>query len=91
MWYPTTDASSAPAIGKAGPVFGERKAAFLIMGQDRPGARADNLQQLAEHGINITAVDGLTAEKGCCGAILRIKSKDVARAGRVLCASAGDG
>jgi len=79
------------AIRKAGLVFSEKKAGFLIRGQDRPGALADNLRQLAEHGINITAVDGLTAGEGRWGAILWVSSKDVARAGRVLRARASDG
>jgi hypothetical protein len=79
------------AAKKAGLVFSEKKAGFLVRGQDRPGALADNLKRLAEHGINITAVDGLTAGEGRWGAILWVKSKDIARAGRILRAKASDG
>jgi hypothetical protein len=79
------------AAKKAGLVFSEKKAGFLVRGQDRPGALADNLKRLAEHGINITAVDGLTAGEGRWGAILWVKPKDVARAGRILRAKAKGG
>ncbi len=79
------------AAKKAGLVFSEKKAGFLVRGQDRPGALADNLKRLAERGINITAVDGLTAGEGRWGAILWVKPKDVARAGRILRAKAKGG
>lgn len=78
----------AVAVKKAGLVFSQKKDGFLIRGQDRPGALAENLKRLAERGINITAVDGLTAGEGRWCAILWVKSKDVARAGRILRAKA---
>jgi hypothetical protein len=68
--------------------FNPKKTGFLIQGDDRPGALADHLKRLAEKGINVTAVDGLSAGKGRWGAILWVKPKDIARAGRVLRAKA---
>jgi len=68
--------------------FNPKKTGFLIQGDDRPGALADHLKRLAEKGVNVTAVDGLSAGKGRWGAILWVKPKDIARAGRLLRAKA---
>jgi prephenate dehydratase len=76
------------AVRKAKLPFNPKKTGFLIQGDDRPGALADHLERLAEKGINVTAVDGLSAGKGRWGAILWVKPKDIARAGRVLRARA---
>jgi prephenate dehydratase len=76
------------AARKAKLRFNPKKTGFLIQGDDRPGALADHLRRLAEKGINVTAVDGLSAGKGRWGAILWVKPKDLARAGRRLRAKA---
>jgi hypothetical protein len=76
------------AAKKAGLKFNPKKVGFLIQGEDRPGALADNLKHLADAGINVTAVDGLSAGQGRWGAILWVKPKDVIRAGRLLRAKA---
>jgi len=76
------------AARKAKLRFNPKKTGFLIQGDDHPGALADHLKRLAEKGINIIAVDGLSAGKGRWGAILWVKPKDVARAGRLLRAKA---
>ncbi len=76
------------AARKAKLRFNPKKTGFLIQGDDRPGALADHLQRLADKGINVTAVDGLSAGKGRWGAILWVKPRDIARAGRVLRAKA---
>jgi hypothetical protein len=76
------------AVRKAKLPFNPKKSGFLIQGDDRPGALADHLKRLAEKGVNVTAVDGLSAGKGRWGAILWVKPRDVARAGRLLRAKA---
>lgn len=76
------------AARKAGLDFAPKKAGFLIQGDDRPGALADNLKLLADRGINVVAVDGLSAGQGRWGAILWVEPKDVNRAGRLLRAKA---
>ena len=78
----------AAAARKAGIEFSAKKAGFLIQGEDRPGAMADNLKVLADAGINIVAVDGLTAGSGRWGAIIWLADKDVRRAGSLLRAKA---
>ena len=57
---------------------------FGQYGHYRPGALADNLKRLAEHGINVTGIDGLSAGAGRWGAILWVDPKDVSQAGRLL-------
>jgi len=74
----------AAAVRKAGLAFSHKKAGFLIQGTDRTGALAEHMQRLAERGINVTAVDGLSAGAGRWGAIVWVDDADVARAGRVL-------
>jgi hypothetical protein len=76
------------AVKKAGLAFTPKKSGFLIQGEDRPGALADNLKLLADKGINVAAVDGLSAGKGRWGAILWVDTKDMERAGRALRAKA---
>lgn len=76
------------AARKAGLAFSEKKAGFLIQGDDRPGALADNLKVLADAGINIAAVDGLSAGSGRWGAIVWVGERDLRRAGNLLRARA---
>ena len=76
------------AAKMAGVSFSSKKVGFLSQGEDRPGAHAHNLKQLAEHGINVTAIDGLSAGEGRWGAILWVEPKEVSRAGRLLRAKA---
>jgi prephenate dehydratase len=76
------------AAKEAGVSFSPKKTGFLVQGEDRPGALADNLKRLAEHEINVTAIDGLTAGAGRWGAILWVNEKDTSRAGRLLRAKA---
>ncbi|MGQ0749398.1 MAG: hypothetical protein ACT4PS_02575 [Betaproteobacteria bacterium] len=76
------------AVKKAGLAFNPRKTGFLIQGEDRPGALADNLGKLAAAGVNLTAVDGLSAGEGRWGAILWVRPEDVSKAARLLGAKA---
>jgi hypothetical protein len=74
----------AVAARKAKLAFSPKKAGFLIQGDDRPGALADNLKTLADAGINVVAVDGLSAGSGRWGAIIWVGEEDVRRAGALL-------
>jgi hypothetical protein len=85
---PENTRTFAAAARKAGLLFSARKTGFLIQGEDRPGALADNLKTLADAGINVVAVDGLTAGNGRWGAIIWVGDADVARTGRLLRAKA---
>jgi len=61
-----------------------KKTGFLIRGKDRRGAIAGVMARLARSGINVTAVDAVSAGSGRFGAILWVKQKDVNRAVRAL-------
>jgi hypothetical protein len=76
------------AARKAGIAFSEKKAGFLIQGDDRPGALAGTLKALADGGINVAAVEGMTAGHGRWAAIIWVGPADVRRAGSLLRANA---
>ena len=60
------------------------KRGFLIQGRDRVGAVQRQLAKLAERGVNVTAVDAVTAGGGRFGMILWVKPRDTAKAARAL-------
>jgi hypothetical protein len=64
--------------------LGRPKRAFLIQGSDRVGAVHAHLARLADAGVNVTAVDAVTAGAGRYGVILWVKPRDYARAARAL-------
>lgn len=72
------------AVKKAGLAFTPKKSGFLIQGKDRAGALADNLKTLAEAGVNVTAVDAVSAGQGRWGAIIWVAPQDVARTARLF-------
>ena len=78
----------AAAAKKAGLAFSEKKSGFLIQGDDRPGALAENVKVLADASINIAAVDALSAGAGRWGAIIWVADRDVRRTGSLLRAKA---
>lgn len=60
-----------------------RKTAFLVRGDDRPGAAADLLTRVGSAGINVTALDAIAVD-GRYGALFWVADDDVARAVEVL-------
>jgi hypothetical protein len=60
------------------------KQAFLVQGDDRPGAVAQVLARVAKARVNVTAVTGLAAGRGRFAAILWVKPRDQRRAARAL-------
>ena len=72
------------AARKAGFAFNPKKTGFVIQGDDRPGALADDIRALAEAGVNVTAVDAVAAGAGRYGAILWVKPEDVKKAAKLL-------
>ena len=60
------------------------KRAFLIDGDDRPGAGAELMGKLAEAKINVTAIDAVCAGGGRYGVILWVAPRDVKRAASLL-------
>lgn len=72
------------AARKLGLKVSKRKTVFLAQGTDKAGAVAGICSKLAKAGINMVAMDAVAAGKGRYGAIFWVKSRDVARASRVL-------
>lgn len=60
------------------------KTAFLVEGDDRPGAIATLLSRTGNAGINVTATSAVRAGPGRYGAILWVKPKDVKKAAEAL-------
>jgi hypothetical protein len=79
------DAGSFLAAAKAAKVKLSRpKKAFLINGDDRPGAMAEIHAKLAGAKVSVTAADAVCAGTGRFGAILWVKPKDVKKAAAAL-------
>ncbi|RMG60074.1 MAG: hypothetical protein D6713_03940 [Deltaproteobacteria bacterium] len=83
-FVPEDNAKFRRAAKKLGLPVSERKNCFLIQGDDRVGALQEVVQKLADAGINITAVDAVTAGKGRFGAILWVKEEDFRKAKKAL-------
>ncbi len=60
------------------------KVAFVVEGEDRPGAVAEILGRLAEAKVNVTATDALCAGAGRFGVLLWVKPRDVSKAAKAL-------
>lgn len=60
------------------------KMCLLVDCDDRPGALADLTDRLGSAKINMTAVTGLTAGQGRCGAILWVEPRDMKKAAKVF-------
>jgi hypothetical protein len=61
-----------------------RKTGFLVQGKDRTGALAGLLNKLGKAGINVTAMDAVSAGKRRYGAIFWVSPADVSKAARLL-------
>jgi hypothetical protein len=61
-----------------------RKVGFIVQGKDKTGALSGLLNTLGKAGINVTALDGVSAGKKRFGAIFWVASSDVAKAAKVL-------
>ena len=81
---PENPAALKRAAGKAGLKLSATKRAFLIQGDDRPGAVAELSQKLADAKINITAASAVSAGAGRYGMILWVLPAAYERASRAL-------
>ena len=81
---PDDEASFADVARAAGLSFALQKSGFLIQGDDRPGALAENLKKLADAHINVMAIDAVVAGAGRWAANVWVDPDDVSKAAEVL-------
>lgn len=83
-FVPEDPAAFRAAAKKAGWKVTGPKAAFLVDGEDRPGAVAEILGKLATAKVNVTATDAVCAGAGRFGVLFWVKPGDVSRAAKAL-------
>jgi hypothetical protein len=83
-FVPEDPAAFRAAAKKAGWKVTGPKTAFLVEGEDRPGAAAEILGKLADAKVNVTATDAVCAGGGRFGVLLWVKPGDVNRAAKSL-------
>lgn len=71
-------------IAKKAGLAVEKATAFLVDGDDKPGAVADLLGALAAAGINVNAVKAIQAAPGKYKAGIFVAKEDVRKAARIL-------
>jgi hypothetical protein len=81
---PEDPASLKEAAARAGVTLSEAKRAFLVQGDDRPGADADTTAKLAQATINLTAAAATGAGAGRFGMIVWVAAADYERAAEAL-------
>jgi hypothetical protein len=81
---PEDAAALKAAADQAGVPLSEAKRAFLIQGDDRVGAVADTLANLAAASVNVTAASATGAGEGRYGMILWVAAADYERAAHAL-------
>ncbi len=81
---PEAGAGFAKLAKKAGLTVGKKETAFLVSGEDRPGAVAEALAKVAAAGINVIAVKALASGGGRFGAGIFVAPADVRKAAKAL-------
>jgi hypothetical protein len=76
----TNAAALKKAAKQAGITLGEKRSGVLVEGEDKPGAVAATLAKLAAAGINVRAVQALSAGAGRYSLMIEVDSAKAAKA-----------
>lgn len=87
-FVPADSKAFLAAAKKHGMEVSAKKTGFLVQGVDRPGALVNLLDRLGKAGINVTALDAVTAGGKRFGAIFWVKPEAVTKTARLLKAKA---
>ena len=82
--FPEKPAKLKAAAKKLGLKISSKKISFLAQGADRAGALAGILTTLGKAGINVVAIDAVTAGWKRYGAIFWVKPAQVGKAAKLL-------
>lgn len=82
-FFPENSKAFEKAAKEAGIEVSRKKTAFLVQGRDRVGAVAEILGKLGDAGVNVTALDAVSAG-GKFGALLWVKPDKVDAAAKAL-------
>jgi len=83
-FLPENPALFTQAARRAGLKLSKKKTGFLVQGEDRPGAVASVFALLAAAGVNVTAMQAISAGSGRYAGILWVKAADVRKATKAL-------
>ena len=76
--------AAGPVAKKAGLALGKKGKAFLVNGEDRPGALAEVMGKISAAGVNIQTVHALCAGVGRWGALISVEAADLRKAAKAL-------
>jgi len=77
-------AAFVKAAKNLGLTLSKKKTAFLVSGDDRPGAAAQFMEKLAAAKINVVSMQGISSGGGRFGALLWVKPADILKAAKAL-------
>ncbi len=86
-FIPEDSAAFKAAARKLGLKLGPRKTVFIVQGDDRIGAIAEIFEKLAGAGINMIAMDALSAGNGRFTGMFWVEPGNVKKAAKALGAS----
>lgn len=81
---PENSTGFAKAARKAGLEVGKKYTAFLVTGEDRPGAMAEIFAKIAAAGVNIEASKAVSGGAGTYGAAIFVDAADVKKTAKAL-------